>query len=898
MENQFMFAQQYAGAAQWLNQRIKPGQLMVHTFPQKTDRQYDRSLDMAQGLVEIRTVLLGDFKNPIWRQLVAHYIRKRIQVSNHRLRFKPSGNGPVSTTVSGNQKRRQGQCQLQISRGNGTATHQSHWLDLVNNQRSTPNIPAIFETSHNLVTKRYDQLHGFGQNLTLCAYYVNGNGFGEDKIPMVQNNKVLTVSYGTFSCTLEGFEDSFDTMKAIAEYFRDLASDDRYFGAEPPQPDAEMLTRIAQREVDRQVEARTSNGPVHLRAADPLPDAVTSPAPPRETVEQAAEIAEPENVKPEVAAESSQTAVDTPLIAEPAAAVIEATDEAFVAVDETPAPADQQQDNSVDLSAIAAAVATPDVAELPPVEDIVATDVEVTQTEASDDTIPAVDSIAAKLQRIRAVVAQAPRQGEFSEDEHAEIFINESAVDIAAAMRADDEAQLAEDDESHEQPEIDEALSRIDQRRAASFADQPKATVEPEAEVEVAVEPETVSEVEAADEADVTAEAEIEPEAEVDVVVETVAEPNVSVDEDSSIFDGLEDTPESSEANDTDHTDEEANILAEVTKQAEISTSETEAPAAVTPTRARIVRVKRADIERAVESGALEEIEAEAPQEVQQETPDSSLSDADEADLLRELASVEAELLATSETTTEQPDAAAETQSAASAVSRPPTETPDSDVSRLMAAADEKLEDPESSSSRETYDHLRAAMAAAQADRAAGGSVGSDARDDEYREDLASVVRPRRPAATKTASRRPETVQRPAPLKLVAEQRIDEAPAKKSGPVRPRRVAASQTDEAEFADKGREGGFAEYATESGALELHELLEAAASYMSFVEGRDNFSRPQLMNKVKLLDSAEFNREDGLRSFGLLLREGKIEKTHNGRFTASGQIGFRPGQRAAG
>ncbi|AZV79130.1 chemotaxis protein CheA [Parasedimentitalea marina] len=731
---------------------------------------------------------------------------------------------------------------------------------------------------------------------------------------MVQNNKVLTVSYGTFSCTLEGFEDSFDTMKAIAEYFRDLASDDRYFGAEPPQPDAEMLTRIAQREVDRQVEARTSDGAVHLRAADPIPDTVASPTPPRETVEppvaapaappaieQNAEVAEPESVEPEVAAESSPTPVDTPVIAEPAAAVIEATDEAFVAVDETPAPADQQQDDSVDLSAIAAAVATPDVAELPPVEDIVATDVEATQTEAGDDTTPAVDSIAAKLQRIRAVVAQAPRQGEFSEDEHAEIFINESAVDIAAAMRADDEAQLAEDDESHEQPEIDEALSRIDQRRVASFADQPKATVEPEAEIEVAVEPETVSEVEAADEADVTAEAEIEPEAEVDVVVETVAEPNVSVDEDSSIFDGLEDTPESSETNDTDHTDhtdEEANILAEVTKQAEISTSETEAPAAVTPTRARIVRVKRADLERAVESGALEEIEAEAPQEVQQETPDSSLSDADEADLLRELASVEAELLATSETTTEQPDMVAETQPAASAVSRPPVKSPDSDVSRLMDAADEKLEDPETSSSRETYDHLRAAMAAAQADRAAGGSVGSDARDDEYREDLASVVRPRRPAASRTASRRPETVQRPAPLKLVAEQRIDEAPVKKSGPVRPRRVAASQTDEAEFAGKGREGGFAEYASESGALELHELLEAAASYMSFVEGRDHFSRPQLMNKVKLLDSAEFNREDGLRSFGLLLREGKIEKTHNGRFTASGQIGFRPGQRAAG
>ncbi|MEO9607665.1 hypothetical protein [Sulfitobacter pontiacus] len=739
---------------------------------------------------------------------------------------------------------------------------------------------------------------------------------------MMNNNKILTVSYGTFSCTLEGFDDSFGTMKAIAEYFRDLSSEDRYFGAEPAQPDAEMLAHIAQKEISRRVEARQQDGQIVLSAQ--TPEEPAAPAQPAPAPEAAAPPKAPAAPQPQVSSSAAGPSVVSTSFAPRRPKEISAYYDAYrinalksaepvTAPEAAPAPqaeaaAPRDEVVSRDVAApkpeatqakAAPASAAPapeasapevDIVPGQPDEDVEAFFADSPRNEVTVDdqdaeiqpvAAPVVDSIAAKLQRIRAVVANqdAPAAPQ------PQVFDDEDTTDAEASTD-------------------DVIANAINDIQGALDADD---TVEDIAQS---------SDLEAEAEEDVAAAQESEEQHE-DVAADEVEEADA------------------------------AQVDADETGEAEEDT----AP------RGRVLKVKRADIDRAIAEGELEEVEEDAPAVLEepekpalriQRDPESTLSDEDEEDLARELAELEATLSsAAADTLTDAPEDAeeavadeddapeeetaeedsqedtaqeealdtdvseddaeevqAETETAAEPEAEAPKAAPqrrslptldaDSgpDMNRLLAETDNQMDEPEAATRRDAITHLRAAVAAKKADMALGAPDAAERENNAYRSDLAEVVKPRRPASTTARTERPAEP-RPAPLKLVAAQRIDTDQPRNVAPVRPRRVAAVAP-----APVPQAGGFAEFAEEMGATQLPDLLEAAAAYMAFVEGMDDFSRPQLMNTVRQGGAEDFSREEGLRSFGQLLRTGKLQKLEGGRFKASEQIGFQPDARAAG
>ena len=309
----------------------------------------------------------------------------------------------------------------------------------------------------------------------------------------------------------------------------------------------------------------------------------------------------------------------------------------------------------------------------------------------------------------------------------------------------------------------------------------------------------------------------------------------------------------------------------------------------------------------------LEEYEAEAAEVTD---PANSLSPDAEAELLEELAEVERmgreedDIAApTPAAIVPQPEIEAEAQegedlgetlpreSRAAFLAAPP-EADEAAISRILSETDAQLNEPEASRRREAIAHLKAAVAATEAARQLGDHGGDSDEDGEnmFRDDLDQVVRPRRTTRPLTRSERP----RPAPLKLVPSQRVDApqpaAPAD-SRPVLPRRVEAGAAVP-DATEAARQERFARFVADMGTAGLTDMIEAAAAHATFNEGEEDVSRPQLMRMVQAVVASDFSREDGLRAFGTLLRQGRIEKISNGRFRVSPQTRFNPRRVASG
>lgn len=763
---------------------------------------------------------------------------------------------------------------------------------------------------------------------------------------MVESSKILTVSYGTFSCTLEGFEDSFSTMKAIAEYFRDLAAGDRYFGAEPPTPDAEMLTRIAEREISRRVDVRSSETGIVLRASEPAavpmqvaaPMAAAAPAP-APTPAAPTPAPAPAPVQAEVAAPSvadAPAAVDAPT----ADATAADSDESPVM---PPAPRRPVETDTMREKAIAAA------RDAAPVEAVAQPAAPRTEPPAHPDS----ESVAAKLQRIRAVVggvnpASAPSA--FVEDleetapvagapdqletpvETAEPAPKAETAAVEAVAEAEPETDdIVADDTSDADVSGDEATS-LDQDDAETD------TAEVEASAPVAEAKPDEAEPDAAP----TAEAD-ETDDQISAVLRNLQRAGLRTTQaDASPEEAEAATAPAAprgrilrvtrrqrpvEATEAVATLTAADIAQLATEKSEAADQATpkeddDASAASTSVAAMMAatqdapqaQVDVADLDEAVDDTAelsddrddaastMMLDDADDMSDFDTQAADSTLSDDDEADLQRTLAALRHEDDADTDTAPEvEPTSEVEAAPAAETTHKlrrdPLPDTSEAEMSRIMSQANEELADPEASRRRNAIAQLKAAVAATEAARQLGETGDKRAEaEDVFREDLDQVVRPRRAPRAEGTSDRGERA-RPAPLKLVPSQRVDLekelAQDKADGPVQPRRVATAAPAPTQEA-----GNFAEFAENMGATSLQDLLEAAAAYTAFVEGSEDFSRPHIMQKVRQTVSEDFSREDGLRSFGTLLRQGRIERVRNGRFAVSERIRFKPEAMAVG
>jgi len=745
-------------------------------------------------------------------------------------------------------------------------------------------------------------------------------------------SKILTVSYGTFSCTLEGFDDPFTTMRHIAEYFRDLAAEDRYFGCEPPVPDAETLQQIAQRSISKRVAAEMQGGGLILRqSADDVGEDMPKAAAARNG-----------SARDESAREDSHKAPVSYLPAGMPSAS-EKLDRIRRAADVAPDSGDDASitalfDNVEDAESPTEVTGEEDV--LPAFSEESAPELTAAETEGPAADLPEAEIVAAAEpapqdampdEAVATEPADAFDEGNTVEAEASAEAETTSGARLAepAHTHAEDETTQAEEEEQaatevRSEAEADsafgdpadaedvaevpgEAASTLGRARArlARFARRER----PAGAVETATGTESPAPVEAADSPTAEAPPEETPAAESAPVAQTFAEPSPAEPEPAD--DGAADAADAIAKGSSLSSEEEAELEAEL---AALREDEPAAPAEEEAAEQDLA----AALDISAPYGSTMDDEERPAAEISEHGERSELTAAEDAGA-GPAESVETavtgleDVPAPASSAEDEPPAAQEAEAGPADSPFGPVDEAQEDqaLSRLLETADSKLSGTETTRKRNAFQQLKAAVAATFADRQARRETpestdGGEERSAAYRSDLRRATRPTRPAMPERSSRRPEAqpapgTSRPAPLVLVSEQRIDErreAAPSDGGAIRPRRVLREADDLGEsvrIAEQTPEEGdsFRDFAERIGANSLPELLEAAAAYTAHIEGRTRFSRAQVMSKIALLkaeDSDGFSREDGLRSFGKLLREGRIRRVQDGQFVINEESRF--------
>ncbi len=651
---------------------------------------------------------------------------------------------------------------------------------------------------------------------------------------MVTSSKVLTVTYGTFSCTLEGFDDPFTTLQMVAEYFRKLAAEDRYFGGVPTVPDTDTLKRIAEENNPKGVAAEIGENGIILRQAG-------------EDTASEDDVASEEDAQPAAEADEIVAEVDyreEPVEEDPVAEDDEATASpvTFFRSRRSHEADDDELDIADDSGDLTSIFEAPEQAPAKSVEETLAAirqNVERAETEiaaagmaagtAEEEVLvdaPEEDEAEPTEAQIEPLVLTVEEQTDDVEQEDTDSPVDAEFTEDAPV--AETLADLEEDADDERDVELDAVAVAMADAELEAEPDLEPATEE---DVEAETEFEPVAEAEFEPAAEVETEAEVEVEADADAEFEEIAEPEAEVEEPVTRVSSLTDEQEAELARDLEEALEAVDADDEVDTQADKRRKERRA-------RAKALR-KPDDLAR--EEAALDRL---------LETTKSKMDKPEQARRLNALDQLKAAVAAT--------EADQQVRDLSPVSSADTSETAD------LAAYREDLRRAQSKA------------------RLGGLQSGAKARPEQPPLILVSEQRIDEPPASGFETEEPIEPQREVaatdgnlalkPEPVAEETHIDEGNGEIQG------IPADAFSES--------SSFGDFAERIGAFELQDLLEAAAAYTSIVEGQARFSRAQVMSKIAKLDAeAAFSKEAGLSSFGRLLREGKILRVQDGQFAIS-------------